>query len=121
MKSHTKFVIISVSLGTVALFVSLLANRSLLACRSPQDRPGYSPKAGFVPDEKTALAVAKAVLTPVYGEKVLQSEEPFTASLDGDTWFVLGHMPGGPYVNGGVAELKISKSKGCILWMYHGK
>jgi hypothetical protein len=74
-----------------------------------------------VPDEKTAIAVAEAVLTPVYGQKQIESEEPFSVSLDGDTWSVHGSLPKGLYVTGGEAEVEISKSKGCILHMIHGK
>ena len=29
---------------------------------------GYVPKNGFVPDEKTAIKIAEAVLFPIYGE-----------------------------------------------------
>jgi NTF2 fold immunity protein of polymorphic toxin system component len=60
------------------------------------------------------------VLIPVYGQKQIESEEPFSVSLDGDTWSVHGSLPKGLNL-GGVAEVEISKSKGCILHMIHGK
>jgi hypothetical protein len=44
------------------------------------DRRGI-PSGGAVPDAKTALLIAKAVLTPVYGEDILRAEEPLRATL----------------------------------------
>jgi hypothetical protein len=37
----------------------------------------YAPKDGFVPDAKTAVKIAEAVLIPVYGENKIESERPF--------------------------------------------
>jgi NTF2 fold immunity protein of polymorphic toxin system component len=119
MIARRKQIVLSTSRGAIALIGCVFVSGLLLAGGSSEEKPGYTPKAGFVPDEKTALSIAISVLTPVYGEKALQSEEPFTARLEGDAWFVQGHLPEGH--DGGVAEVKISKSKGCILWMYHGK
>ena len=36
---------------------------------------GFRPKAGFVPNEKVALLVGRAVLAEIYGEKQIQSED----------------------------------------------
>src|SRR4051812_12785924 len=79
----------------------------------------YSPPAGFVPDQRTAIRIAKAVLAPVYGEAKIESEEPFTAILKGDVWMIEGHLPEG--YSGGVALVEISKSDARILRMTHGK
>jgi hypothetical protein len=78
----------------------------------------YVPKNGFIPNEKTAIAVADAVLAEIYGENQIKGEQPFTAKLDGGIWIVTGslHTP-----NGGVAEIRISKKDGCILHVTHGK
>ncbi|MGH9698648.1 MAG: NTF2 fold immunity protein [Candidatus Acidiferrales bacterium] len=78
----------------------------------------FKPKDGFVSDEKTAIAVARAILNGVYGEKQISAEEPLSASLRGETWTVKGtpHMP-----NGGVAEIEISKETGKVLRVTHGK
>jgi hypothetical protein len=80
--------------------------------------PSYKPKNGYVPNSETAIKIAEAVLIPVYGEKMIVSEHPFTAVLNGDVWKVEGtlhcaHCPGGS------AEVKISKSTGQILHMIH--
>ena len=80
---------------------------------------GYWPKDGFVPDRKTAIAVAEAVLTPIYGEKQIASEKPFSARLDGEVWTVTGTLPEG--WAGGVAEIKIRKSDTAVVSVWHGK
>jgi NTF2 fold immunity protein len=84
-----------------------------------QNTSGYRPKNGFVPDQKTAIAVAEAVLVPIYGEKQVASERPFSARLDQDIWTVEGHLPAG--WDGGVAEVKIRKTDATVLSVTHGK
>jgi hypothetical protein len=87
---------------------------------------GFKPKDGFVPDSVTAVKIAEAVLAPVYGEKQIESEEPFTAKIKADIWTVSGtlHCPdgkGGITTNcvGGVVVVKISKINGRIVSMIH--
>jgi|HubBroStandDraft_1064217.scaffolds.fasta_scaffold949904_1 hypothetical protein len=88
----------------------------------------YTPKSGYVPDSVTAVKIGEAVLVPVYGERQIASERPFTASLKGDLWTVEGtlHCPdgkGGTTTNcdGGTAVVKISKLDGRIVFMTHYK
>ena len=87
--------------------------------------PSYQPKAGFVPNAETAVRIAEAVLIPVYGEKLILSERPFHATLEGDVWTVDGTLHCGAEketdCRGGTAEVKISKSSGQILHMIHGR
>jgi len=78
----------------------------------------YRPEKGFVPDEKTAIRIAEAVLTPIYGEKQVKSEEPFSAKLRNGVWTVEGTIAEG--VEGGVAIIKISKANGTIISVTHG-
>jgi hypothetical protein len=89
---------------------------------------GYRPASGYVPDSKTAVKIAEAVLIPVYGEKQIQSELPLTATLKNGVWTVTGtlHCPDGKggtttSCDGGVAEVQISKNDARILYMLHGK
>ena len=89
---------------------------------------GYKPKGGFVSDSQTAVKIAEAVLIPVYGEKQIRSEEPFTAVLKGDVWTIDGTLrcPDGKGgfttdCDGGTAVVKVSKSDGRILFMMHYK
>src|SRR5271156_591451 len=85
-------------------------------------------KNSFVPDANTAVRVAEAVLTPVFGKKQIESERPFTAQLEGEKWIVSGTLscPDGKGRRttscvGGVAGVEISKSDARILSMTHGK
>jgi len=80
----------------------------------------YKPKEGYVPDATTAIRVAEAIAIPIYGEKLIRSEEPFSATLTGGVWLVRG-ADLQPNESGGVAEVKISKSTGEILGVIHGK
>jgi len=89
---------------------------------------GYQPASGYVPDSKTAVKIAEAVLIPVYGEKQIESERPFTAKLEKGLWTVTGTLrcPDGKggtttLCLGGVAEVRISKDDARILYMMHGK
>ncbi len=91
---------------------------------------GYKPKSGFIPDSTTATKIAEAVLTPVYGEKNIVAERPFSAGLNGDVWTVAGTLhctdgQGNPapsdHCDGGVATVRLSRIDGRILSMIHGK
>jgi hypothetical protein len=90
---------------------------------------GQGPPAGYVPDSKTAVRVAEAVLMPVYGEKRIESEEPFTAKLENEVWTVSGTLwcsdGNGGRTNrmcvGGAAEVRLSKVDARIISMIHYK
>src|SRR5437870_913236 len=56
-------------------------------------------KNGYVPDEQTAIAIAVAVWTPIYGKAQIESEKPFRATLRNGIWTVGGTLPEGH--NGG--------------------
>ncbi len=76
-----------------------------------------------VPDERTATAIAYAVLVPVYGEEQVKSEEALVASLKGTRWVVTGTPPGSAtqlWV-GGTVEVEISAKDGRILRISHGR
>ncbi len=83
------------------------------------DAISYHPKEGFVPDQKTAIAIAEAVLRPIYGEETLAHERPFTAKLAGELWTVEGSIP--PGMLGGVATAIIAKKDGRIMAVWHEK
>jgi NTF2 fold immunity protein len=89
---------------------------------------GYVPHGGYVPDSATAVRIAEAVLMPVYGQRQIESERPFTAKLKDGVWTVSGtlHCPDGrggisTSCNGGVAVVQVSKLDARILSMMHGK
>jgi hypothetical protein len=89
------------------------------ALKETADMPGYRPKDGMVPDAKTAIAIAIAVWSPVYGEKEIASEKPYNAVLNNGQWTVTGSLPNG-WV-GGVATAVISKTDGRVVKIYHSK
>jgi len=96
--------------------ISLLAGATAYA-QSPQGQ-SFRPKEGFVPNAETAVKVGEAVLIPVYGEKQINGERPFKATLRGSVWTVEGTLSCGNCI-GGTAVVKISKTSGQILFMTH--
>jgi hypothetical protein len=80
---------------------------------------------GFIPDEKTAVAVGVAIMTPIFGRKLLDNEGPFKATLAGDTWTVYGSLPkprnSQEVVFGGTATIELSKKDGHVLQVWHSK
>lgn len=86
---------------------------------SASQKHSYVPPKGFVPDEKTAIRIAEAIWSAIYGEDKIQSEKPFVASLKNGVWTVHGSLPK-DWV-GGVAIAEISRSDGRILRVSHGK
>lgn len=96
----------------------------LVCIAKVQAQGSYQPPQGYVPDARTAIRIAIAVWSPIYGEKHIQSERPFHAALNHGIWTVTGSLrpsPHGYVVVGGVALAKISKKDGCILQVIHGK
>jgi len=80
----------------------------------------YKPPQGYVPDAATAIQIAIAVWSSIYGKAQINSEKPYTAALKGDVWTVSGSLPRGTAVVGGVAIAEISKQNGTILRISHG-
>ena len=107
--------------STVFLLVAAQGQSSSL-------RGGFVPKDGFVPDSATAVAIAEAVLVPVYGKETVESERPFKATFQSGVWTVVGtlHCPSSEgretvTCDGGNAEVKLSKADGRIVRMIHYK
>jgi NTF2 fold immunity protein len=97
---------------------------ALLMCPMVAVAVGYEehsvkPEAGFIPNQATATRVAEAILIPIYGQEQIESERPFSAQLNENTWKVEGHLAAG--MDGGVAEVWIDKRDGRILRVSHGK
>ena len=105
----------------ILLYICLLAP-SLLS--QTTDSPSHKPRSGYVPDADTAIKIGEAVLIPVYGANQIDSEQPFTATLTGNSiWVVTGtlHCKGAGSCDGGVATVSITKDDGRVLSMTHGK
>ena len=79
----------------------------------------YIPDKGFVPDEKTAIKIAKNVWEPIFGLKhLIWGRYSYQARLvDGKIWVIdaienRGRLGGGP-------SIKIDKIRGTILEVGH--
>jgi hypothetical protein len=89
-----------------------------------QAKHTVTPKEGFVPNQDTAIKIAEAVLTPIYGAEKMNQEKPFVAELRGGIWSISGTFHDdtpGAIAKGGVAIIEISKADGRILRVSHGK
>ena len=107
-------------LGWPLLWATVLAGiTATTVLRSQSTEHSYVPARGFVPDSSTAVAVAEAVLIPIYGRANIERQRPFTASLADGVWSVTGHLA--PGMLGGVALVQISKQDGRILRVTHGR
>jgi hypothetical protein len=97
---------------------------SIMGCAGSREE-NVKPAAGYVPDAKTAIRIAEAVLIPIYGEKEVQFERPYHAELHGRTWRVYGSLPklkpGWAWGGGGVAEAVIDRYTGKVLRVTHGE
>jgi hypothetical protein len=79
----------------------------------------YKPPNGFVPDAATAVKIAEAVLTPIYGKDRVAQQRPFRARLIGETWRIEGTIAKDSV--GGVAEVDIAKADARVLRLTHGR
>jgi hypothetical protein len=103
-----------------ALFI--LFATSVVALAAPEDK--FQPKGGFVPDADTAIKIAVAVWSPIYGAEHIAGEKPYHATLKDGVWTVEGSLPESKYgdiILGGVALARISQKDGCILEVIHGQ
>lgn len=94
---------------SLAFLVLLL----LVGCSEKRPQGSYVPQSGFVPDEKTAVSIARTVWQPIYGERSIASGEPYVAKLEGRVWYVCGTLPEGHI--GGVLRAWIQKSDGRVI------
>jgi hypothetical protein len=88
-----------------------------IASPSESKTESFKPKNGYVPNEQTAIAIAVAVWTPIYGREQIESEKPFKATLKNGVWTVTGTLPEG-YV-GGTAVADIAQADGRVLRVIH--
>lgn len=90
----------------------------LLKAGSSFSQDSYCPPRGYVPDRETAVKIAEAVWTPVYGKKIA-AEKPYQARLIGDSvWVVTGTLHTDV---GGTAYIQLRKKDCKVLKMIHGK
>jgi hypothetical protein len=82
-----------------------------------------APKDGYVPDEQTAIELAKVVLKPIIGDSGLKSQEPFHAELHDGVWEVTGRWNKLPPTvrGGGGVDMQIRKQTGEIIGYYFSR
>jgi hypothetical protein len=71
-----------------------------------------------VPDSRTAIQIAEAVMAPVYGHQYVVAQRPQVAELQGGVWYVHGYQP--PISVGGTIEAYIDKHTGRVLVITNG-
>jgi hypothetical protein len=99
------------------LFISLTFVSVLYAAEA--QKHNYKPVSGYVPDAETAIKIAVAVWSPIYGKEQIEKEKPYKATLKNGIWYISGSLPAG--WKGGVAEAEIAKDDGRIIRITHGK
>jgi hypothetical protein len=90
----------------------LLLFSTFLYAQMPRPNQSYVPPNGMVPDKETAIKIAEAVLTPIYGKEEVEDGRPFKAELVGEVWTIDSALHRRP---GGNLHIEISKKNGCIL------
>ena len=69
----------------------------------------------YVPDESTAIAIAEAVLWPIFGVQLVEQIKPFTATRDGNVWRVISEPKLGVFASGGAVIVLIDRETGAII------
>ncbi|HET7584740.1 MAG TPA: YbbC/YhhH family protein [Gemmatimonadaceae bacterium] len=106
----------------LTLLLCVVAALPWLTAAQRQQPRSYVPPQGFVPDARTAVRIAVAVWSPIYGEDHIAGEAPYQATLHDSVWTVEGTLHcGGPVCLGGVAEAEIARRDGRILRVSHGR
>lgn len=77
----------------------------------------HRPAAGYVPASNTAIAIATAVLIPIYGKAQIDAEKPWHTGLKNGVWTVVGTFHGNGM--GGEAIVQIDKKTGAIVYLGH--
>ena len=79
----------------------------------------FIPPEGLVPDEQTAISIAVAVLSPIYGKDKIASQKPYQVFLVDGYWVITGSLSIRKV--GGTATIVIAKADGRIINISHGK
>ena len=79
----------------------------------------YQPPEGLVPDEQTAISIAVAVWSPIYGKDKIARQKPYQVFLVDGYWVVSGSLSIRKV--GGTAKIVIAKADGRIINISHGR
>jgi len=116
-----KLMILSILVGVLLLTIGIITANNP-GKKADSVKQSYVPKAGYVPDQATAIKIAEAIWLPIYGKEIY-NEKPFKAKLikGGTVWEVTGSLPNDMLVLGGTAIIEIRRSDCKILYVIHGK
>jgi hypothetical protein len=85
----------------------------------PPDYSEFLRLNGVIPDGVVAVAVAEAIFEPVFGKKYSAKFVPYHARFSDGVWTVYGTLKEGS--RGGTPMLKIQKSDGKVLEVWHSQ
>ena len=90
------------------------------------EKPPQASSSNRVPDSDTAIRIAMAVASPVYGKGTIDRERPFSTELTNGRWTVRGSIPVPSYLRwlnwkGGGVVVRIDQADGRIIDMTHEK
>jgi len=74
---------------------------------------------GVVADKQTAIRIAEAILSPVYGEKAIREQRPYQVTVKDGKWTVDGTASPGHV--GGRFHIVILQSDGRVLEIGYGR
>jgi hypothetical protein len=77
------------------------------------------PSQGIVPDEGTAVKIAEAVFSPIFGEDEVNKYLPYHAQLMDGIWTVYGTLA--PGSRGGTPQMTIQKKDGRVIEVWHSQ
>ena len=78
----------------------------------------FNKPGGLVPDQRTAIAIAEAVLFPIYGEKNIRQQRPYVAKHARGKWIIEGAPLPARYA-GGVFHIEIGQRDAKILELWN--
>lgn len=84
------------------------------AVREPANFP-----ATVLPTKQVAVAIAEAILFPIYGQPNIVNERPYEVYRIDGYWYISGTLPAG--YDGGTFEIVLNASNGQVLRLAHGK
>ena len=99
--------------------IGIILLLSSLSALAGEEKHSAKPEDGFVPTAETAIQIAVAVWTPIYGKEKIEGQKPYKAYLKDGVWHVSGSLPRQQV--GGVAVAEIAKDDACVIRVSHGK
>jgi hypothetical protein len=112
-----RFVLACVLAASIAMAQSGADPAVEYARRIVASEKTYRPAAGYVPDSKRAVAIATAVLIPIYGKDIIDAERPWHTGLKDGVWTVVGTFNGNG--DGGEAIIQLDKRTGVVVFVSH--